>query len=450
MEGSKHNIAQVSISTFLTKIAIYSLGFVGSIFISRALGPTGRGTYYFPLTVTLTVFSLSTLGIEQANVYLRGSKKYRLKELFSNASIISLIIGAIAVSITLGLYFVAKEALFKDVAFQYLLVPTLVIPFSLHLMYLAGLLLLAHRQIKVNLANVVASFLQTGLLVLFFLWGRLDVLTVLLLYVLSVFVPWLMELKYMRDVVETQLRWNWPLLKESLSFGLRMHLGSILFFLNLRADVFMVKYLAGTTAVGLYSLAVMFAEMIWLLTDSLGMAVLPYQTEASLEGSTDLTMKAARTNLFLALLMSLGLSAVAYPVIRFLYGKAFVPSFAPLLFLLPGVIMMSIRRPLGGYIIKLGKPLTMSAISLLTFAANITLNVFMIPRWGISGASVSSSISYALGSVVIMIWALRVSQRRLTDMVVPTRDDLRSWLKVIDPAFYRGFFSPGGHKGDIR
>lgn len=439
-ESPEHSIAQVSIGTFLAKIAVYFLGFVGSIFISRALGPTGRGTYYFPLTVTLTAFTLSALGIEHANVYLRGGKKYRLKELFSNASVISLIIGTVAVTITLGLYFVAKEALFKDVAFQYLLVPTLVIPFSLHLMYVAGLLLLARRQMKVNLANLAAAILQTSLLVVFFFAGWLNVLSVLVLYVLSVLTPWLMELKYMRDVEGLQFRWNSKLLKESLSFGARIHIGMILFFLNLRADVFLIKYFTNTTQVGYYSLAVMFAEMVWLMTDPLAMAVLPYQTESTIESSADLTMKATRTNFILAIAMSLGLSAVIYPVIKFLYGAAFLPSIMPLLLLLPGVVMMSLRRPLGGFVIKLGQPLTISAVSLLMFAANIGINLILIPRMGINGASISSSISYSLGAIVILVWALRVSKKSWVEAFIPTRDDLRSWMKVAKPEFYRSFF----------
>ena len=52
------------------RISGYAVGFVASILIARALGPTGRGLYAYPVALLGLVMALAHLGLEFAQVHL--------------------------------------------------------------------------------------------------------------------------------------------------------------------------------------------------------------------------------------------------------------------------------------------------------------------------------------------------------------------------------------------
>ena len=71
---------------------------------------------------------------------------------------------------------------------------------------------------------------------------------------------------------------------------------------------------------------------------------------------------------------------------------AFGPSFAPLLVLLPGVVALSGSNVVGSYLRGIGRPGITSSISLIALAVNLVLNLVLIPRYGIIGASAASVV----------------------------------------------------------
>ena len=68
----------------------------------------------------------------------------------------------------------------------------------------------------------------------------------------------------------------------------------VLLFLHLRVDMFMLNGMAGTTALGIYSLSVTLAETVMLGTDSVAIAILPRQMGNSLQEAALTALRAAR------------------------------------------------------------------------------------------------------------------------------------------------------------
>ncbi len=65
---------------------------------------------------------------------------------------------------------------------------------------------------------------------------------------------------------------GWP--RRSLSLGARYHAGAVALYLTQRLDVILLGVLASTHAVGLYTVAVTFAELARIPTDALARASL--------------------------------------------------------------------------------------------------------------------------------------------------------------------------------
>uniref|UniRef100_UPI0035301F32 lipopolysaccharide biosynthesis protein n=1 Tax=Nonomuraea sp. G32 TaxID=3067274 RepID=UPI0035301F32 len=90
------------------------------------------------------------------------------------------------------------------------------------------------------------------------------------------------------------------------------------------------------------------------------------------------------------------LAAASPLLIPFVFGFSYEKSVVPLLLLAPGIIAFAIVRLTGQCLIRLGRPLTMSAITVGALAVNITLDTLFIPQWGAAGAALLSTIAQSL------------------------------------------------------
>ena len=89
------SILKNSTITFSSRILIFVLGLGTSIIVARTLGPKGKGIYTLILLIPTVMLRLGTLGIEVANVYFTGSKKYKIEDIVSNSLLSSLLLGSI-------------------------------------------------------------------------------------------------------------------------------------------------------------------------------------------------------------------------------------------------------------------------------------------------------------------------------------------------------------------
>jgi len=205
---------------------------------------------------------------------------------------------------------------------------------------------------------------------------------------------------------------------------MRLHLGLISFYLLLRFDVFLVSVYRDPADVGVYSVAVLFAELAWLLTAPLTQAIVPFQAELSAQGAAPLAFKAARFNVALALLLSAAFAATLWFLVPDLYGAQFADSYPAIVLLLPGIVAVSVVRPLTWVLTRLDRPLLYSTMFLAAFALNCALNMALIPALGINGASIASSIAYVALATASVAWALRAGRLGGGDGLLPTRADV--------------------------
>jgi O-antigen/teichoic acid export membrane protein len=62
---------------------------------------------------------------------------------------------------------------------------------------------------------------------------------------------------------------------------------------------------------------------------------------------------------------------------------------------------------------------------LVSLLVNIALNIILIPRYGISGAAVATSISYTLNFVVLVIAFRYLTGTPVISMLIPRYSDLK-------------------------
>jgi O-antigen/teichoic acid export membrane protein len=430
--GSRLTVASGAVTIMGGQLATYALGFPASILIARAVGAEGRGLYYLPVIAATTCISLSNLSIENANTVLVSERKYSLSGVSRNASLMACLLGPVAVGVMLALWPALDTTVFHGVAFADYVIAVATIPFGLHVLWLANVLLLGKRPGRTQAALLAGAAVHLAGVVVGYVGGFLGVTQVLALYAAMVIVPWGLLVWWSKGVAPVRPILDRTLAKAVAALGLRLHLGLISFFLLLRFDVFLVNLYRDPADVGVYSLAVLFAELAWLLTGPLSQAILPFQAEVSARRAAPLAFKAARFNLALVLTLSAAFAGTLWFLLPRLYGTQFADAYPALLLLMPGIAGVSVARPLMPVVTRLGRPLLYSAMLLVAFAVNTAINVALIPRMGINGASIASSVAYVALATGSAAWVMRAGGIRAREALLPNGDDVATAHAAFD------------------
>jgi O-antigen/teichoic acid export membrane protein len=198
----------------------------------------------------------------------------------------------------------------------------------------------------------------------------------------------------------------------------------VLYFLHFRVDLFLVKGMIGTAALGYYSLAVVLAETTLLATESLAIAVLPRQIGNSLQDAARLALRGARANGVVAIAAGLLWTVLGAVFIKVFFGPDFSPAYKPLVALLPGIVCLSMERMCSGPTLRAGKSPVIAIVYAGSLTCNVSLNLLLIPVWGMLGASIASSISYGLEALVILAWTARLADLSFAEGIAPRHTDL--------------------------
>ena len=177
-----------------------------------------------------------------------------------------------------------------------------------------------------------------------------------------------------------------------------------LFLMSLyHVDVLLLQQWATDDVVGYYRGALAIAEVLWLAPFAVQFALIQRVSQDWREGNIDAIQRTAAsvTNyVFLfTLLLTIGIAALAADFVPLYLGEAFEPAVTPLLLLLPGVLGFAVARPTLA--INQGRRSLRSLIAATGACSlvNLVLNLVLIPRYGMAGAAVATSIGY--GSLVV-------------------------------------------------
>ena len=130
---------------------------------------------------------------------------------------------------------------------------------------------------------------------------------------------------------------------------------------------------------------------------------------------------------------SLGVLAFGPLALRVLFGERSAGSVAPMLILLPGVVMMGLYLLLTRNFTSRNRQQTNIVAAVVAVFANVGLNLVLIPRLGISGAALASVGSYGLAGVILLVMFRRDAGLRYRDVLLLTRADVRDLVARFRP-----------------
>lgn len=392
---STHNFSRNVVESFTTRVVISIMGVLINVIMARALGPQGRGEYAIMATIGTLGVQFGNLGLHSSNTYYLSKEPGLLYKISGNSFFISFALGS-----TISCFILILSQLWPQwmpISGPHLRLAIIWIPFSLAYLLSVNIFLAINKVRIFNGVELANQILALCFICLITLTGqkKVEFFFLSMLFATMICLTGLVIM-----IIRLAKRFPVPsltLLWKTLGYGMRAYIVAFLSFLILRVDLLIIKYLLNAEQVGYYSVGVSLADTILLLPAIVGMILFPHLSrQEDINKKWDHTKRVIKT-LTPLLLIIIALGAVLVkPLIKILFGPVFLPSVYPFYLLLPGILMISLHPILGSFLASIGYPKQIVYYMLITFVINILLNLILIPKMGIAGSALASSICYTL------------------------------------------------------
>jgi O-antigen/teichoic acid export membrane protein len=195
--------------------------------------------------------------------------------------------------------------------------------------------------------------------------------------------------------------------RAQLRFSVRSTGATLLSTASGRADVVLLGILEGAHAVGIYSVAVGAAELVWFLGDSLATSQYGKVGRVDDASARRITWRLAGLSTLIAAAQAIPLALVAPFAMEFVFGADFEVSGDYLRVLLLGSIAGGLIYSVNNYYAnQQGRPTFALGLAAVTLVVTAVLCLICIPVLGAMGAAIGSSAGYAAGAVVaaVVFW----------------------------------------------
>ncbi len=381
--------------TMATRVALIAIGLVTSVLIARSLGPEGRGLQAAIAAITAVGVQFGNLGLHSSNTYYVAKKHDLLPALVGNSLFVSLGL-ATAVSVIAGGAMVLWPSL-SPVRGVYLWLALAGIPIGLAYLLLQNLLMGIQQVRAYNVIEIGVRLLMIAVLGILIAGGRVSVEAVAIAGLATSLVAAVWCLVKLRPHLRGRVRVSLGMLREHLGYGFRAYVAAFFAFTVIRADVLLCSYVLGDGPTGQYSIAAAMAEMVYMLPVVAG--VIAFPRLSATEDPVERWAKAKSMTKWIAFVLTglvIAAALLAKPAVAILYGREFLPSVEAFWWLLPGVFALGVNTILMNYFASEGMPPIAIWSPAVASVVNIGLNLWLLPRMGIVGASLASSVAYAM------------------------------------------------------
>lgn len=396
---------------------------------ARFLGPAGRGQLSLCLMAAYTLVRFAGLGGE-IPISMWTADPARRPQGWLRAVAMCGLMGCFVTGVVWsGLYWKWRPSFLRGITPALATLILVSVPLTVALAYLVATLN-GQERFRTSASLAIACQLTelAGVVVLILLMARTAEIA-FLGYVIGLLVGVSIALVVGWDFIRSA--WNGsPTLKSfgaALSLGVRGQLGNVATLFNYRLDVFIVNAFLSTAQLGLYSLGVVVSEALWQIPHAAAVALFPRTARTLEQGATEFTCTITRQVLIISLACGVALAVVSPFAVPLVFGTRFSASVSVIWWILPGTVALSLAKVMSADLAARGKPEYSSICSFISLAATVALDLTLIPRMGIQGAALASSLAYLLHTILVATALKRVLGVPWRLLLVPSRAEWASY-----------------------
>lgn len=417
------SIARKSAENFAVRVFAQVSTLVVGIVIARVLGPGGKGLYSY-VTSILTLVTALALGQSSAFAYQLGKQNQPPRVVY--AALLRTV-AIFAVPMAAGFAIAATVAPSQRLLFA----AAASAPLALYAAFANGFFLSASDVRSSNLQNLLMSIISLSAIPLLLVHRAL--VTVLVVWVASYAAAALFARVRLRRYTRVDKASTIPYsFASQFWFGLKTSMNTLVEELNLRVDMFIILGMLGPRSLGIYSLGIGAAALLWQLSRPIATAAFGRIGSSNEPDAATLTARCMRHSLAFVGVAAVVSFFAAPHLIVLVYGEQFAPAGIVLQLMLPGIVAYCLMPLLATFFAQqLGKPgipLWLSSVSTIVCAA---LTAAFIPRYGIAAGAVASSASYAV-AVAIGGWLfVRRTRTSWLDLFVFKKEDAFEYSRLL-------------------
>ena len=386
--------------TLISKGLAIPLGVLASIVTARMLGPSGRGVIAILLVIQGLAMQFGSCGFNASITYFIARDKSLTRPVMANALVTAFVVGGV---ISAVFYFIGQlfpGALLGDVDPLFLTIFLAAIPSSLIILFFQNVFIAHGRMIAFNALDLATRTIQLAGFVVVLVFLSQGTREAVMTMTGALIASSLLYLLMAGRLGPLSLRVDGNLLGAMLRYGGRTYLASFLMFALIRSNLFLINLFLGEESSGVYSIALQFTDLLYLLPMTLGMILFPKVSEQQRDIGV-LTAKVFRFSLGVTGFGVVALLPLWSPLIALLYGAEFEGAVLPLMALSPGIVALSLVMILNNDLAGRGLPTVVIVAPLVGLVINIILHLVLVPSSGLVGSALSSSASYGIVLLVL-------------------------------------------------
>lgn len=227
----------------------------------------------------------------------------------------------------------------------------------------------------------------------------------------------------------SHFRVSWQMGKRMFGKSKYYILSSMMVTIFAQAGKILINILMDEAATGYYSAAftiiTMSSFVFTAIVDSFRPEVLKHKNPEAIGQNMTRLFSIV---FYLALAQCILITAMAKPIIYIVYGEAYFPAVNALRIGVWYTIISYMSYARGVWILAMGRQKYLWILNLSGAAANILLNLLLIPQLGISGAAVASVATEFFANIVVC------------QFIKPMRESNKLMIKATDPRILLSYF----------
>ncbi len=389
--------------------------FAASVVITRTIGADLFGKFQISQSVfqvlgVFAVFGLNTGMVRLTSKYVTRKEPSAVKGTLFSGMLISLSFSAVIVLLVVALAPIIGRLAFPNVESVDLVIrcQILGLPFFALMMVLNGYSQgLKTLKYSVLVELIARPVIRLAAIVVLFLLG-LRLFGVVFGAVFSYVAVTLLAFYFARKISPFDFKATriGLVTRELFCYSLPLVFARFMNTLITKSTTLIVGFFRDATSTGLFGAAALLSSFISLSLISFGKIFAPIISE--LWEENDLAQLEATFKTVTKWIFSLGLPiflvfVLFAPALLRIFGDAFSGASTPLRLLSVGEMVNAAVGPIGFVLSMTGRQKLNLVNSIVLACLHIALNIFMIPKYGIAGAGLATSISLGLLNIVRVI-----------------------------------------------
>lgn len=371
----------------------------------------------------MTIAQFGHLGVTDATAYFQRKTKYSTAEVYHTNFLF--LCGVFIIFFSAIMLLRSQNIFLKDYNIILIIFVSVSIIFFTFINDLMTATYISSEKI-INLNNriLLSSIIINVLYFVFWFSERLGTFNYIVIFSLNSIIVHILLKSGLG--IPFRIRFDKKLLKDQFSYGIIVYFGVLFLYFSFRIDQWMIKHYLSNADLGIYAIGVTISELMLIIPTSF---VNPFRARLYNINNNDpsyktLTVKTVKFTFYAVLIISLIVFfASEFIPSDFLYGSKYADSVILVRVMVAGIIF-TVFGTLGiHYFIIKGSPFVIFFINLSVLLFNFSINLYLIPKFGLIGAAASSSVSHFIyGAIYIVVFAYKEHIKPLSFFIVEKQE----------------------------